>query len=151
MEELQLLYFDIEHAIQIHDFIIKKSGGLEGARDLGLLDSVLEHIQNDLYYPTFEEKLTHLFYSVNKLHAFNDGNKRSSIALSTLFLEINGLGHCVATFVKEIENIAVWVADGVIDKELLQDVIHDLVLCEEILESTKLALTFAVAAHYTEN
>jgi hypothetical protein len=39
----------------------------------------------------FESKLTHLVYSVNKSHCFNDGNKRTSIALGAFFLEINGL------------------------------------------------------------
>lgn len=82
-------YFDIEHAIEIHDFIINESGGSHGVNDLGLLESVLEHIQNDFYYSEFEKKITHLVYSVNKNHAFSDGNKRSSIALGAYFLELN--------------------------------------------------------------
>lgn len=58
--ELQIFYFDTKHAIEVHDWIIDKSGGLHGYREIGLLDSALEHIQNDDYYPTFEEKLKHL-------------------------------------------------------------------------------------------
>lgn len=151
MEEIQFNYFDVEHAIQVHDFIIDKSGGLHGLRDRGVLESTLEHIQNDLYYPDFIEKLTHLFFAVNKFHAFNDGNKRSGIALSTYFLEINGFGHCVRLFVHEMENVAVWVADGAISKELLQKIVHDLVLCEELLEGTKLDIALAVMAHADRN
>ena len=60
-------YFTLEYAIKKHDFIIDESGGSHGVNDIGLLDSVLEHIQNDLYYPEFEIKLTHLVYSVNKI------------------------------------------------------------------------------------
>nr|WP_280135855.1 Fic family protein [Escherichia coli] len=106
-------------------------------------------MQNDWYYPGFVDKLSHLFFAINKFHAFSDGNKRSSIALSTYFLEINGFGHCVQLFVREMENIAVWVADGAIDKELLKNIIHDLVLCEEILETTKLEITIAVMNYET--
>jgi death on curing protein len=68
------IYFDIGHAIAVHDDIIEKSGGAIGVLNIGLVESVLEHIQNDLYYPEIENKLTHLFYAINKSHAFNDGN-----------------------------------------------------------------------------
>ena len=57
--EIKIFYFDIEHAIKLHDWIINNSGGLPGNREIGLLDSALQHIQNDMYYPTFEEKLKH--------------------------------------------------------------------------------------------
>lgn len=144
MDDINFNYFDIHHAIRVHDWIIDKTGGLHGIRDQGVLESALEHIQNDWYYPEFVDKLSHLFFAINKFHAFTDGNKRSGIALSTYFLEINGFGHCVQLFVREMENIAVWVADGAIEKELLKNIIHDLILCEEILEKTKLDIAIAV-------
>ena len=56
---------------------------------------------------------------------------------------IVGAGH----FVQEMENIAVWVADSAVSKDLLQQIIHDLVLCEELLESTKLELAMAIMDH----
>lgn len=147
MDDINFNYFDIVHAIKVHDWIIEKSGGLQGIRDIGILESVLDHIQNDWYYPSFIEKLTHLFFAINKFHAFTDGNKRSGIALSTYFLEINGLEHCVRVFVHEMENVAVWVADGAINKDLLQDIIHDVVLCGEVLEGTKLQIAISVSAY----
>lgn len=70
------IYFDIQHAIKVHNDIIERSGGAKGVLNIGLIESVLEHVQNDLYYPGIENKLTHLFYAINKSHAFNDGNKR---------------------------------------------------------------------------
>lgn len=91
--DIEILYFDVYHAIQTHDWIIEHSGGLAGVYPdgTGKLESVLEHIQNDWYYPTFEEKLTHLIYSINKLHAFCDGNKRSSLVLGAYFFGIKWL------------------------------------------------------------
>ena len=55
-------YLTLEQAIEIHAKTVEVSGGgAMGHLDVGKLDSVLHHIQNDIYYPTFEEKLTHLF------------------------------------------------------------------------------------------
>lgn len=140
-----ILYFDVKHAVEVHDFIIDVSGGLHGNRDIGLLDSVLEHIQNDMYYPSFPEKLTHLVFSVNKFHAFNDGNKRASISLGAYFLELNGYDYCMRTFMLRMENIVVWVAEGKIDKSLLGEMIGSLIEEDDYSESLKLKIIEAVS------
>lgn len=116
-----------------------------GYRDIGLLDSVLDHIQNDMYYPSFPEKLTHLVFSVNKFHAFNDGNKRASISLGAYFLELNGYDYCVRTFMLRMENIVVWVAEGKIDKSLLGEMICSLIEEDDYSESLKLKIIEAVS------
>ncbi len=146
IEEYQsaFFYFDVYHAIQEHDWIIKHSGGLAGTKDIGQIESPLEHIQNDWYYPELEDKLTHLIYSINKNHAFNDGNKRSSLALGAYFLELNGFDYIVHHFILEMENIAVWVADNVIDKELLHRLITSILYEDEYSESLKLDLYRAI-------
>lgn len=138
------VYFDIEHAIRTHDFIIENSGGNSGVINLGKIESVLEHIQNDLYYPEFEDKLTHLVFSVNKFHAFNDGNKRTSIALGAYLLEVNGIDFCIDKFIIEMENIAVYVADNKIDKELLHEIITSILTEDEYNEELKLKIIDAL-------
>ncbi len=55
-------YFDVKYAVNTHDWIIEISGGLTGTKDIGQLESPLEHIQNDWYYPEIEDKLTHLVF-----------------------------------------------------------------------------------------
>lgn len=141
----EILYFDAKHAIEVHDYIIEISGGLHGNRDIGLLESVLDHIQNDMYYPSFHEKLTHLVFSVNKFHAFNDGNKRASISLGAYFLELNGYDYCVTTFILRMENIVVWVAEGKIEKDLLGEMICSLIEEVDYNESLKLRIIEAVS------
>lgn len=138
------VYFDIEHAIRTHDFIIENSGGNSGIINSGKIESVLEHIQNDLYYPEFEDKLTHLVFSVNKFHAFNDGNKRTSIALGAYLLEVNGIDFCIDKFIIEMENIAVYVADNKIDKELLHEIITSILIEDEYNEELKLKIIDAL-------
>jgi death on curing protein len=135
-----ILYFDTAHAITVHDDIINKSGGFQGIRDLGQLESILEHIQYDLYYPNFEDKLTHLFYAINKGHTFSDGNKRSSIALSTYFMEVNGYDFAVNKFIIEMENIAVDVADNRVDKDLLAEIIYSILYEYDYSDELKLKI-----------
>ncbi|MDI3320178.1 type II toxin-antitoxin system death-on-curing family toxin [Pinibacter soli] len=137
-------YFPSDCAIKIHDKIILLSGGKAGIKDIGNIDSILVHIQNDVYYPTFEEKLTHLIFSFNKSHAFSDGNKRTSIALGAFFLELNGLDFLVDKFIIEMENLAVTVADNIIDKELLQEIVTSLISEEDYSEVLKLKIVNAL-------
>ncbi|AHG87423.1 death-on-curing family protein [Bibersteinia trehalosi Y31] len=145
--DIEILYFDVHHAIKTHDWIIEHSGGLAGVYPdgAGKLESVLEHIQNDWYYPTFEDKLTHLIYSINKLHAFCDGNKRSSLVLGAYFLELNGYNYCVNKFVLEMENIVVWLAESKISKELLCKLVTSIIENEDdYSESLKYELICAI-------
>jgi death-on-curing protein len=127
----------------VHDEIINQSGGMLGILNINLLESVIEHVQNDLYYPNLEHKLTHLFYSINKNHSFQDGNKRASIALSAYFLEINNCSFRVERFIAEMENIAVDVADNRIDKDLLFEIITSIVYDNDYSEDLKLKIIYA--------
>lgn len=90
--------------------------------DQNRLDSVLHHIQNDDYYPTFVDKITHLFFCACQFHCFADGNKRIAITLSTQFLLKNGYMFIARDFIGKMENISYHVAAGKIDKELLNKI-----------------------------
>ena len=97
-------------------------------------------MQNDLYYPEIENKVTYLFYAINKNHSFQDGNKRASIALSAYFLEINNLSFRVNRFIEEMENIAVDVADNRIDKDLLFEIVCSLTYENDFSEELKIKI-----------
>lgn len=137
---MQFNYFTSSYAIQVHDDIINNSGGSLGILNIGLLESTLEHLQNDLYYPEIENKVTHLFYAINKNHSFQDGNKRASIALSAYFLEINNLSFRVNRFIEEMENIAVDVADNRIDQDLLFEIVCSLTYENDFSEELKIKI-----------
>jgi len=144
MDDL-FIYFDAAHAVSVHDWIIDNTGGRAGNNNLSLLGSPLEHIKNDFYYPLMEDKLAHLVFSINKNHAFVDGNKRSSIALGAYFLEINGYEYCIQDFVQRMENVAVWIADNVIDKNLTFKIVTSLIYEDDYTESLKLEIAQAVS------
>lgn len=147
---MKTLYFDLQRATEVQNAIIEKSGGIHGVKDRGQLESVLQHIQNDDYYPGFLDKLTHLCFAVNKFHAFNDGNKRASLALSAFFLLINGYGYCVGQFMREMENVVVWIAEDRIDKKLLREIVQDIIM-QEKREEVRLAIIHATQNHRLHN
>lgn len=60
-------------------------------------------------------------FSINKMHAFNDGNKRTSIMAGVQFLLINGyLFERVEKFAISMEDVAVEIAENKISKEKLK-------------------------------
>jgi len=144
---MEIIYPDLEQALAIHERTIEVSGGgLLGHRDVAQLESVLAHIQNDVYYPTLVDKLTHLFFCSNKFHCFLDGNKRIAISLSADMLLKNGYVFRVPSFIAEMENVSYHVAAGRIDKELLHDVIDAVIHDEyDMNEALKLRVLLAIS------
>ena len=119
----KIIYITLEQAKIIHRKTIKYSGGgTTQELDTGKLDSVLQNIQNDDYYPTFVDKITHLFFCTCQFHCFADGNKRLAITLSAQFLLFNGYMATAKNFFTVMENISYQVAAGKIDKELLHEI-----------------------------
>jgi death-on-curing protein len=132
---------DIQEVINIHQKTIAVSGGgVDGIINIGSLDAALEHIQNDLYYPTFIDKLTHLFFAANKSHCFQDGNKRIAISLGSIFLLKNGYLDAAQRFLYKMETISYHVAANRIEKELLRDIIDSIIYEEDYSEEIKLRL-----------
>ena len=118
-------YISLEMAEQIHRLTVFHSGGgAYGKIDVGKLDSVLENIQNDDYYPTCVDKITHLFFCACKFHAFEDGNKRIAITLPVALLQINGYEEIANRFFAQTENITYHVASGKISKPLLYEIVE---------------------------
>lgn len=84
-----------EQILKLHSQLIMTTGGLDGVRDKGLVDSSLSSAFEVYFgverYPTIEEKAARLCYSLIKNHAFLDGNKRIAVFAMLVFLELNGI------------------------------------------------------------
>lgn len=85
----------LEDVLVIHELIIEASGGKKDIRDFSLLHSALFRPQasfggKDLY-PTLFNKAAALVHSLLLNHPFNDANKRTALATTERFLNINGL------------------------------------------------------------
>ncbi|MCC6743210.1 MAG: Fic family protein [Acidobacteria bacterium] len=143
---MAVIYLTIEQAIEIHRKTVQVSGGgALGHLNINQLESVLEHIKNDDYYPTFEDKLTHLFFGACQFHCFEDGNKRIAITLSAQMLLLNGYLYCAQQFLVSMENVSYHVAAGRIDKDLLKDLISACIYSDEENESLKLRVLNAIS------
>lgn len=142
---MPIVYITLENAIDVYSKTIEVSGGgVEGVLNPGQLESILTHIQNDDYYPTFIDKLTHLFYSANRFHCFQDGNKRIAISLGAHFLLLNGYIFIVPRFIREMENISYHLAAGRIDKTLLKEIIKAVIEDDMDNEGLKLKIISAL-------
>jgi len=142
---MNVVYIDIDQAIETHRLTVQVSGGgLLSVIDTGKLESVLAHIQNDDYYPSFVDKLTHLVFSANKFHCFSDGNKRISISLGAQFLLLNGYVFIARRFIQEMENISYHVAAGKIDKDFLKEIITSIIYEPDYPEDLKLKIYDAI-------
>lgn len=144
---MAIIYFDdIEEVISLHQKTIEVSGGgADGVLNLNSLNAVLDHIQNDDYYPTFEDKLTHLFFIANKSHCFQDGNKRIAITLGSIFLLKNGYIHAAREFLFKMESISYHVAANNIDKELLHEIITSIICEDDYSEELKLKIAESIS------
>ncbi|MDZ7793058.1 MAG: Fic family protein [Spirochaetia bacterium] len=139
------VYIPIENALEVYHKTIEVSGGgSDRILDIGRLESILAHIQNDTYYPEFVDKLTHLFFCSNKFHCFEDGNKRIAISLGAQFLILNGYVFVVSRFIREMENISYHLAAGKIDKDLLREIIQAVIYDNMDDEKIKLKILEAI-------
>ncbi|CYV37521.1 TPA: type II toxin-antitoxin system death-on-curing family toxin [Streptococcus suis] len=85
----------VEQVIELHTRLIQATGGLDGVRDIGLIESSLSSAFSTYFgvekYPSIEEKAARLCYSLVNNHAFLDGNKRIGVFVMIIFLELNGI------------------------------------------------------------
>lgn len=92
---MKTIFVPLEDVLIIHDLIVEATGGKGGIRDFSLFHSALSRPQasfggEDLY-PTLFSKASALIHSLLLNHPFNDTNKRTALASTERFLNINGL------------------------------------------------------------
>ena len=79
----------------LHEELITETGGADGIRDEGLLDSALaapfQSFEGHTPYPSLQQKAARLGYGLVKDHPFVDGNKRIGAHAMLVFLALNGI------------------------------------------------------------
>ena len=79
--------------LAVQRLLIAEHGGIPGLRDQGLLESALARPrQRFAYQPksTLFELAAAYGFGLARNHPFLDGNKRVALAMTALFLELNG-------------------------------------------------------------
>ncbi|MCA9338540.1 type II toxin-antitoxin system death-on-curing family toxin [Candidatus Saccharibacteria bacterium] len=126
--------------LQIHDRVLAVSGGMAGVKDEGLLRSPLEFIVDDSYYPELCDKITHVVYSLIKNHGFNDGNKRTALAVGGFLLLLNGYDDYIVHYFRMFEQVVVLVADNKLSKEELYVLFDEMITGGDLSESSKIKI-----------
>lgn len=83
-----------ELVIAIHRRQLAEHGGIDGVRDMGLLDSALARPRPQFAYADPKPDACALAaaysYGIARNHPFLDGNKRSAFVICKVFLVLNG-------------------------------------------------------------
>lgn len=122
-----MIRFSTERVLLLHQLMIAQTGGSDGLRDRGLLESAVESIYASFdgqeLYPSKQEKGARLGYALIANHAFVDGNKRIGMYAMLTFLEVNGIhlncgnedvikvGLGVASGTMKYEDVLAWVSE----------------------------------------
>ena len=87
--------FSKEKVLLLHQILIEQTGGEDGVRDMGLLESALAACDATFdgkeLFPSKEEKAARICTGLISNHAFVDGNKRIGLYVMLTFLEVNGI------------------------------------------------------------
>jgi death-on-curing protein len=112
-------FLTVADVIRINEALVLETGGEPNIRDLGLIESAvaqpLASFGGMSLYPILSDKAVAIAFSLNKNHAFRDGNKRTSHAAMEMFLLLNG--HEIDALEDEQYDIFLGVAAGRIDRE----------------------------------
>lgn len=103
-----------QQVIAVHSSLISTTGGTDGIRDYGLLESALQApfqtFDGNELYPSLLQKAARLGYSIILNHPFIDGNKRIGIHIMLIFLALNGVAiQCTQS---ELIEVGVNLANG---------------------------------------
>ena len=112
-----------EQVLILHKRLIETTGGSDGIRDKGMLESALSNpfqsFGGESLYPSIQAKAAQLCYGLVKNHPMLDGNKRLGTHVMLVFLALNGIE--LKYMQKELYETILDVAAGKIEYEdLLQ-------------------------------
>ncbi|HPM81316.1 MAG TPA: type II toxin-antitoxin system death-on-curing family toxin [Candidatus Anammoximicrobium sp.] len=107
-------YLSLAEVLEIHRRVLTQSGGADGVRDLGAIESAVTQPEmtfgGDELYPTIEAKAGAICFSLVMNHPFVDGNKRVGHAAMETFLVLNG--HELRADVDDAEEVILQLAAG---------------------------------------
>jgi len=114
-------YLTLAEVLDLHRRVIEQSGGADGVRELGGVESAPAQPQvtfdGDELYPTIESKATALCFSLVMNHPFVDGNKRIGHAAMETVLVMNG--YELVADVDDAEKVILTLAAGDLPREEL--------------------------------
>lgn len=107
-------YLTLGEVVALHRAILAATGGADGIRELGALESALAQPKatfggTDLY-PSIADKASALAFGLAMNHPFVDGNKRIAHAAMAVFFDLNGFE--IEATIDEQEQLMLGLAAG---------------------------------------
>ncbi len=103
-----------EQVLFLHTQLIAETGGIDGIRDMPLLESAISNpfqsFAGKKVYPSVQQKAARLGFGLVKNHAFVDGNKRIGAHTMLVFLALHKIELHYAQ--KELSDIILEIASG---------------------------------------
>jgi len=111
-------HLTLGEVVALHRAILVATGGADGIRDLGALESALAQPKatfdgTDLY-PAVVDKAGALAFGLAMNHPFVDGNKRIAHAAMAVFLDLNGFA--IEATIDEQEQLMLDLAAGQVSR-----------------------------------
>ena len=90
-----MICFSKQQLLKMHSDLLAQTGGLDGLRDEGLLESALaapfQTYDAQELFRSIQEKAARLAYGLIQNHPFIDGNKRIGTHAMLVLLALNGI------------------------------------------------------------
>ena len=90
-----MICFSKQQLLKMHSDLLAQTGGLDGLRDEGLLESALaapfQTYDAQELFRSMQEKAARLAYGLIQNHPFIDGNKRIGTHAMLVLLALNGI------------------------------------------------------------
>lgn len=109
----------VEQIVRLHSKMVARSGGSDGVRDIGLIESAIMRATAGYgdydVYPTAIQKAAAICCGLVGNHGFIDGNKRIGVAAMLLILQKNGV--ILRYTQKELIQLGLELAQGLVSVE----------------------------------
>lgn len=109
---------EFNQVITFHKKIILATGGSQGVKDRGLIESALHRGDSSFggeeFYKTIESKVAAIAHSLISNHGFVDGNKRIGVSVMLILLKLNSVE--IQYSQQELIELGLSVASGEIDE-----------------------------------
>ena len=120
------LFLTLAEILHFHEYQIRRFGGEDGIRDIGLLESAIAQPQASFgghwLHRTIYAMASAYAFHICKNHPFLDGNKRTAMVAALVFLEINGMS--LLDPEEKLPDAIEQIATGKISKEQFTDLLR---------------------------
>ena len=120
------VFLTVDDVLQLHEDALEHDGGSPGLRDPGLLSSAVHAPQASfggqwLVGDLFDMAAAYMFH-IARNHAFVDGNKRTALLTTLVFLGLNG--HVLDRDDQRLDDAVLAVATGAMSRDVAATVLR---------------------------